>query len=177
MAAVGSFVFCSHLHTNYCIGDVFWGQHLLMCATDLMAMYVCLELQSFALVVLCRRSPFFGVFVCVSLIDLFLKTSIEQKPRKLQDIPFIFFKSNLYFHFQKLPLFPFFFQKIFFFRMRFNRTRPRNAHSRHAASPNAGRPVPFSTCLHGPHMLPRHPPHSAVRSAEERHRQLGAYAG
>lgn len=29
------------------------GQHLLMCATDLMAMYVCLELQSFALVVLC----------------------------------------------------------------------------------------------------------------------------
>lgn len=29
------------------------GQHLLMCATDLMAMYVCLELQSFAVVVLC----------------------------------------------------------------------------------------------------------------------------
>jgi NADH-quinone oxidoreductase subunit N len=29
------------------------GQHLLVCATDLMAMYVCLELQSFAIVVLC----------------------------------------------------------------------------------------------------------------------------
>jgi NADH-quinone oxidoreductase subunit N len=29
------------------------GQHLLLCATDLMAMYICLELQSFALVVLC----------------------------------------------------------------------------------------------------------------------------
>nr|YP_009054699.1 NADH dehydrogenase subunit 2 [Ourococcus multisporus]AIK29187.1 NADH dehydrogenase subunit 2 [Ourococcus multisporus] len=29
------------------------GQHLLMCSTDLMAMYVCLELQSFAVVVLC----------------------------------------------------------------------------------------------------------------------------
>lgn len=30
-----------------------FGQHLLLCATDLMAMYVCLELQSFAIVVLC----------------------------------------------------------------------------------------------------------------------------
>lgn len=29
------------------------GQHLLMCATDLMAMYICLELQSFAIIVLC----------------------------------------------------------------------------------------------------------------------------
>lgn len=29
------------------------GQHLLICATDLMAMYICLELQSFAVVVLC----------------------------------------------------------------------------------------------------------------------------
>lgn len=29
------------------------GQHLLICATDLMAMYICLELQSFAIIVLC----------------------------------------------------------------------------------------------------------------------------
>lgn len=29
------------------------GQHLLLCSTDLMAMYICLELQSFAVVVLC----------------------------------------------------------------------------------------------------------------------------
>jgi hypothetical protein len=29
------------------------GQHLLLCATDLMAMYICLELQSFAVIVLC----------------------------------------------------------------------------------------------------------------------------